>query len=659
MKIEHKAIFLSVIFGLAAWVLDALAGYLLFYRQSFLDNLLLHIHPHEIYHRLVVSVSFLLFGLIWWRLEIERRTLRDSLARQEERWRVMLSNIGDAVMAVDTSSKIVFMNPMAEQLTGWSFSDGQGRPIEQVFHIVNEFTRLPAENIADRVLRDGVVVGLANHTVLITQTGQEIPIDDSAAPIRDTGGSIRGVVLVFRDVTVRRRKEEDLRKSEARYRAMFENMSNVVAVYRTEDDGQNFIFVDFNRAGERIENVSREEVVGQSVLDVFPGLREFGLFDVLKRVWATGQPEHYPVTWYQDDRIAGWRENFVYKLPSGEVVAVYSDETRRRLAEEALKQSEARYRTLFNGNNDGAFVFGLQPGGATTKFIEANEMACLALDYSRQELLNLRPEQVGVWPDSDNNGDLTTKLISDRHVLFETITLGKDGVKKLVEINAHLFYLHDQPAVLATARDITERKQVEQQLRESEERYRTVIESSSDGVVIVEGDTFIFANQRMAEILGHGRPGDILGHKISLFIHPDDRSRVMDYAYRRQQGQGAPSRYDLRALRRDGSIIYVELSAAMIAYYGRPVSLAFIRDITARRQTEESIEQERKRLTVILDGSPVPTFVVGRNRLVMLWNRACEDLTKIPKEKVIGRPVDSRIFYSGLYRPVLADLVLD
>ncbi|MBF0475336.1 MAG: response regulator [Deltaproteobacteria bacterium] len=133
---------------------------------------------------------------------------------------------------------------------------------------------------------------------------------------------------------------------------------------------------------------------------------------------------------------------------------------------------------------------------------------------------------------------------------------------------------------------------------------------------------------------------------------------MIDYAHRRQQGQGAPSRYDLRALRTDGSIVYIELSAAIITYHGRPVSLGFIRDITARRQTEETIEQERQRLSIILDGSPVPTFVVDCNRLVMLWNRACEDLTKIPKEKVIGRPVDSRIFYSGLHRPVLADLVL-
>ncbi|MBF0475337.1 MAG: PAS domain S-box protein [Deltaproteobacteria bacterium] len=520
MKTEHKAIFLSVIFGLAAWVMDALAGYLFFYPQSFLDNLLLHIHPHEIYHRLVVSVSFLLFGFIWCRVENKRQALQDSLDRQAGWWRAMLSNIGDAVMAVDNSARIVFMNPVAEQLTGWSFSDGRGRPVEQVFQIINEFTKLPAENIADRVLRDGAVVGLANHTVLITRTGQEIPIDDSAAPIWDTGGSVRGVVLVFRDVTARRRGEEELRKSEARNQALFENMSNAVAVFRVEDDGQNFIFVDFNRAGEQIENINRENVLGRSVLEIFPGIGEFGLLDVFKRVWATGQPEHYPAAWFQDDRVAGWRENYVYKLPSGEVVAVYTDETRRRLAEKALKQSEARYRTLFNGSNDGEFVYGLHPDGTTTKFIEVNEVACQSLGYSHQELLSLKPEHVWVWPDSDDNGGITSKLLSNRHVLFETGILGKDGAKKLVEINAHLVYLHDQPAVLATARDITERKQAEQRLIESEERYRTAIESSSDGVVIVEGDTFIFANQRMAEILGYNRPGDILGHKISLLSIP-------------------------------------------------------------------------------------------------------------------------------------------
>ncbi len=128
----------------------------------------------------------------------------------------------------------------------------------------------------------------------------------------------------------RERAEEKLLESESRYRSLCEYMSNAVAVYRAEKDGEDFVFVDFNEAASKIEQIPRTQVVGRSVLEVFPGVRDFGLFEVFQRVWRTGKAEYYPVKEYKDNRIQGWRDNFVYKLPSGELVAVYSDETERK-----------------------------------------------------------------------------------------------------------------------------------------------------------------------------------------------------------------------------------------------------------------------------------------------------------------------------------------
>ncbi len=127
-------------------------------------------------------------------LLVREQTARASLA-------TTLRSIGDAVIATDTSTNITFMNPVAEALTGWSFADARGKPLRTVFHIINERTRADVESPADRVVRDGVVVGLANHTVLIARDGQQFSIDDSGAPIRDDAGVLTGVVLVFRDVT--------------------------------------------------------------------------------------------------------------------------------------------------------------------------------------------------------------------------------------------------------------------------------------------------------------------------------------------------------------------------------------------------------------------------------------------------------------------------
>ncbi|MEA3360684.1 MAG: hypothetical protein U9R17_14935 [Thermodesulfobacteriota bacterium] len=127
-------------------------------------------------------------------------------------------------------------------------------------------------------------------------------------------------------------------EGEHRFRELFNNMSSGVAVYEAKDNGNDFIFKDINRAGERIENIKKENLIGKGVLEVFPGIKEFGLFDVLKRVGETGKPENHPVSLYKDEKIMGWRENYVYKLPSGEIVAVYDDITQRRQAEKALKK---------------------------------------------------------------------------------------------------------------------------------------------------------------------------------------------------------------------------------------------------------------------------------------------------------------------------------
>ncbi|MGE5533732.1 MAG: PAS domain S-box protein, partial [Bacillota bacterium] len=132
-----------------------------------------------------------------------------SLRESEQRWATTLASIGDAVIATDTQGKIMFMNSEAEVLTGWKQNDASQVPVKTVFNIMNEQTRLEVESPIERVLREGMVVGLANHTVLICKDGTEVPIDDSGAPIKDKEGKVTGVVLIFRDITERKKYEEE------------------------------------------------------------------------------------------------------------------------------------------------------------------------------------------------------------------------------------------------------------------------------------------------------------------------------------------------------------------------------------------------------------------------------------------------------------------
>lgn len=158
------------------------------------------------------------------RAAVETKKQAAALAESRQWLQVTLSSIGDAVMTCDAHGLVAFLNPVAEELTGWNTAEALGQPIQSVFRIIDEESRQPAADIVAQVLREGSTAQLANHTSLVTKTGREVPIEDSAAPIRDANGNIAGVVLVFHDVTERRRAQEALRESEHRVRLKLDSI---------------------------------------------------------------------------------------------------------------------------------------------------------------------------------------------------------------------------------------------------------------------------------------------------------------------------------------------------------------------------------------------------------------------------------------------------
>ncbi|HEY9230806.1 MAG TPA: PAS domain S-box protein, partial [Blastocatellia bacterium] len=167
-----------------------------------------------------------------------------------------LGSIGDAVIATDVEARVTFMNPVAESLTGWTRAEALGQPIDAIFVIINEYSRQPVENPVARVLREGIIVGLANHTVLIQKQGTEIPIDDSGAPIRDEQGNVSGVVLVFRDVSERHKAEAALA-----FVASIVESSDDAIIGKTLDG----IILSWNQGAERLYGYRAEEVIGKHI----------------------------------------------------------------------------------------------------------------------------------------------------------------------------------------------------------------------------------------------------------------------------------------------------------------------------------------------------------------------------------------------------------
>jgi PAS domain S-box-containing protein len=215
------------------------------------------------------------------------RALRES----EERLRITFASIGDAVLVTDEQGRITRLNPVGEKLTGWRQADAIGRPIQDIFVIVNEETRQPAPHPVEQVLREGVVAALANHTVLISKAGEETPIDDSAAPVRANDGRLLGTVLVFRDISERRQVE---RERAARARLTRE----LAAIVESSDDAIVSKNVDgmvtgWNRAAEQMYGYAADEAVGQSVRLIVPEDLLHEEESVLQRIRRGERVEHF------------------------------------------------------------------------------------------------------------------------------------------------------------------------------------------------------------------------------------------------------------------------------------------------------------------------------------------------------------------------------
>ncbi len=208
MKKDTRILLLSIMFGLLFWLTDSLIDYTTVSGADFWGLLFTSVPAHEIYMRSAAFGFFVLFGIVL-SILLRRPGYAEAIVEKgAENFTTALKSIGDGVIVTDNKGIVTFINPMAEQLTGWLSGEALGSPIEEVFNITNEFTNEKAKNPITRVLNEGVVVGLANHTQLTSRDGTVCPIDDSGAPVLNASGDIVGAVLVFRDISERRSAEK-------------------------------------------------------------------------------------------------------------------------------------------------------------------------------------------------------------------------------------------------------------------------------------------------------------------------------------------------------------------------------------------------------------------------------------------------------------------
>jgi PAS domain S-box-containing protein len=228
----------------------------------------------------IVAVTTLVLAAV-----VAERRKADAVAQAQREWlAVTLSSIGDAVITTDTQGRVTFMNPVAAAVTGWPEAEALGKDITEVFQIIHESTRQAVENPIAKVLRESTVMGFADHTLLIARDGVERPIDDSGAPIRAPHGSLLGVVLVFRDITERRRAEE----TRARLAAIV-NSSEDAIIGKTLDG----LITSWNQGAERMYGYMADEVIGQPIALLAPADRPDEIPEILARLARGEAIENY------------------------------------------------------------------------------------------------------------------------------------------------------------------------------------------------------------------------------------------------------------------------------------------------------------------------------------------------------------------------------
>ncbi len=394
---------------------------------------------------------------------LEQRT--QELQQQREWFQVTLSSIGDAVITTDVQGRVTFLNPVAEAMTGWTVAEALGQPLTAVFDIVNEYTQAPVDNPVARVLQTGLIVGLANHTALVAKDGTVVAVEDSAAPIRGTDGNIVGAVMVFHDVTERRRAEEALREVRARLDA---TLSAAEIGTWTWDIRKDSVVADRNLA--HMFSVTAEVAAGASIQSYLAAVHaedrpalEAAIAEALKSEGGTLELDYRVV---RPEGTVRWvtARGRTQRDDEGQPVhlpGVIVDITERKAAEEARSMLAALV-----GSSDDAILSKTPEGVITTWNHGAERM----FGYRADEIIGQSVLRLIPSPLADEEAGILAKLKrGERIAHYETVRVRKDG--SLFDVSLTVSPIKDSNGRIIgaskIARDITQRKRDEKSLQEA------------------------------------------------------------------------------------------------------------------------------------------------------------------------------------------------
>ncbi len=401
-----------------------------------------------------------------------------------------------------------------------------------------------------------------------------------------------------KEVIALKRVEEALRESEERYRLLAENVPDIIWIM-----DMNLQFTYISPSITKMTDHSVEEVMGLTLMEGFtPGSIEAAR-DVLAEELAmekSGEADPFrtrslELEGFRKDGSKIWTEAKMTFLrdQTGQATGIFGvsrDISRRKRTEEALRESEKLYRGTLEVAPDSITITRMKDG----RYLQVNEAFCQMSGYSREEALGRTPFDLNLFA-SPGDRDLFIKILKEEREVngFEVQYRKKDATTVATLLSARPLEYGNDECLVAAVTDITEFKRAQDALRESEEKYRLLVENASDSIFIIQDQQIKFPNAKAIE-LGQHLGVDLGQIPYINYIHPEDRQMVIEMHSKRLKGEKVPGTYSFRLIKRDGEELWAELNAVLIAWEGKPATLNFLRDVTLQKQLEAQTQQIRR-----------------------------------------------------------------
>lgn len=586
----------------------------------------------------------------------ERKRMEDALKESEKRYRTLFESTREAVLSTDADGRVLSANPAALAMLGYTFEELVGKPAIELYQ--NPMQR-------KEMFKELMEKGYAEDFELTLKKKDDtyVYVLGSATVRKDSGGSIQRVDGIFSNITERKQAEEELRRSEEQSRYLLEFQSKVIDtaivwVDLLDADGNVTLW---NRAAELISGYSREEVIGHGKIRewLYPDPKyRTEVSEKAKKIVDEGEhTKHFETIIKCKDealKTISWHSNNILDelgKPVGSI-AVGLDITENKKAQERIRESEEKYRNLFENARDVILTADLK-GNVTSINKAIAEYGWKREEIIGKNMLELMSKES--WPSLLKGID---QIIEGRQLEGE-MELATPKGKKIAEYKSNPTIRDNKIiGVQVIGRDITERKEMEEKLRDSEEKFRAITVSANDAIVLIDEEgKFSYWNPAAQKMFGYSEE-EIASKKMYELITPKrfQQGHINAFEKFKETGNGRiiGKTVELPTIRKDGTEFPVEFSLSGLQVKGKRYALGIFRDVTDRRKMEESLAESGENYRRLFESANDALIYGDLTGRIIEVNKRAEELAGMKKEEVIGKP----FWKLGLVSPKLVPMLL-